>query len=68
MNKPLSLVLVVGGIILITYGVGASHSVSSSLSHMFNGTPTDRTIWLMFGGTAAVIVGLVGFLGGSKSA
>ena len=68
MNKPVSFVLLVLGISLITYGVGASDSVSSSLSRLFTGSPSDRTIWLLFGGASAVIIGLVGVMGGSKSA
>jgi hypothetical protein len=68
MNKPLSLVLLVGGIILIAYGLSASDSVSSSFSRMFTGSPTDKTVWLLIGGSAAVIVGLFGMLRGSKSA
>ena len=32
MNKPISLALVVGGIILIVYGVAASDSIGSGFS------------------------------------
>jgi hypothetical protein len=68
MNKIISLVLLVGGIALIVYGINASDSISSSFSRFFTGNPTDKTIWLLIGGTAATVVGLVGLLRGSKSA
>lgn len=68
MNKAVCLALLAGGIVLIVYGVNASNSVASSFSRMFTGNPTDRTGWLLVGGIAATVVGLVGFLaGGSKS-
>jgi len=68
MNKPLSFALLVGGIILIIYGLNASDSVGSSFSRMFTGSPTDKTIWLLVGGIAAAAVGLGGLMRGSKSA
>jgi hypothetical protein len=68
MNKIISLVLLVGGIALIVYGINASDSISSSFSRFFTGNPTDKTMWLLIGGTAATVVGLVGMLRGSKSA
>ena len=68
MNKAISLALLVGGIILIVYGVNASNSVASSFSRMFTGNPTDKTGWLLVGGIVASIVGLGGVLmGGSKA-
>ena len=68
MNKPISIVLLVGGIILMIYGISASDSVGSSFSRMFTGAPTDRTIWLLLGGVAATIIGAFGILrGGPRS-
>jgi hypothetical protein len=67
MNKLASIALLVGGIILITYGISASNSVGSGLSRMFTGSPTDKTIWLLIGGVAAAIIGLAGMLRGSKT-
>ena len=68
MNKPISLVLLIGGIILIIYGVSASNSFGSDVSRFFTGNPTDKTIWFMLGGIVAAGVGLVGMMGGNKSA
>jgi len=68
MNKLISLALLVGGIILIVYGVSASDSVGSSFSRFFTGSPTDKTIWLLIGGAAASIIGASGLIvGGSKT-
>jgi hypothetical protein len=66
MNKLVSLALLIGGIILITYGVSASDSISSSFSRFFTGNPTDKTMWLLIGGAVAAAAGLVGMLRGSK--
>ena len=67
MNKPISLALLVGGIILIIYGVSASNSTASGFSRLFSGNPTDRTMWLLIGGAIAAVVGAVGLLRGSKA-
>lgn len=67
MNKPISLALLIGGIILIIYGANASDSIGSSLSRLFTGAPTDRTVWFLAGGAVAAVAGLAGLLRGSKS-
>ena len=67
MNKPVSLALLVVGVILIIYGVSASESLGSDFSRFFTGSPTDRTIWLLIGGAAAAAVGFTGMMRGSKS-
>ena len=67
MNKLISLALLVGGIILIIYGISASDSIGSSFSRFFTGSPTDKTIWFLLGGIVATAVGLVGMLGGRDS-
>jgi hypothetical protein len=67
MNKALSLALLVAGVILIIYGINASNSASSSLSRIANGSPTDKTIWLLVGGAVLSVIGLAGVFGGSKT-
>lgn len=64
MNKVIMLALLAGGIVLVIYGVAASESFSSDVSRFFNGSPTDKTIWLLAGGIVAIIVGLAGLLRG----
>jgi hypothetical protein len=67
MNKIISLALLIGGIVLIIYGLNASDSISSSFSRLFTGSPTDRTMWLFIGGTVAAILGATGLLRGTKT-
>ena len=66
MNKPISLALLVGGIILIVYGISASDSIGSSFSRFFTGSPTDKTMWLLIGGAVAASIGAAGLARGSK--
>lgn len=67
MNRLVSTALLVGGVALIIYGINASNSIGSSFSRMFNGSPTDKSIWLLIGGATAAIIGLVGVLRGSRT-
>ena len=67
MNKSISLALLIGGIILIIYGVSANDSTASGVSRFFTGNPTDKTMWLLIGGAIASVVGGIGLLGGSKT-
>ena len=67
MNRIISLALLVGGIVLIVYGVNASDSISSDVSRFFTGNPTDKTIWFLIGGVVAAALGLGGLARGSKS-
>jgi hypothetical protein len=66
MNKPLSLALLAGGIVLIVFGVNASNSLGSDVSRFFTGSPTDKAMWLLVGGALAAVAGLVGLMRGSK--
>jgi len=59
MNKAIGLALLVVGIVLIIYGANASDSFSSNVSRTFTGAPTNKTLWLLVGGSAAAIVGAV---------
>ena len=59
MNKAIGLALLAIGIALIIYGIDASHSASSNLSRTFNGTPTNKTMWLLVGGIGSAIAGAV---------
>jgi hypothetical protein len=62
MNKIISIILLVAGVILIIFGFKASDSVGSSFSRFFTGTPTDKAVWLLIGGAVLAVVGLVGVL------
>lgn len=65
MNKPMSLALLVIGVILLFYGLKAGDSLGSDVSRAVTGTPTDETIWFLAGG---IIAGLVGLFGLTRSA
>lgn len=67
MNKLVSLALLVGGIVFIVLGVSATKSFSSDVSRFFTGSPTDKAVWMLVGGSIAAIAGLAGTLRGSKS-
>lgn len=60
MNKAVALALLAGGILFIILGVNAAQSFSSDISRFFTGSPTDKAIWMLVGGAAASIVGVVG--------
>lgn len=57
MNKALGIALLALGIILIIFGINASNSVGSDFSRFFTGSPTNKSIWLLLGGVASLIVG-----------
>lgn len=61
-NKNIALAILALGIVLVIYGVSALDSFSSDVSRFFTGSPTDKSIWLMIGGVAAIVVGLLGLL------
>ena len=66
MNKLVSAALLVGGIILIVLGISAADSFSSDVSRFFTGSPTDKAMWMLIGGSVATVVGLLGTLRGTK--
>ena len=66
MNKPMSAALLVGGIVLIVFGISAADSFSSDVSRFFTGSPTDKAMWMLIGGSVAAVVGLLGTLRGTK--
>ena len=67
MSKPLSLALVAIGVVLLVLGANASESFSSEVSEFFSGSPTDKAIWLLIGGLAALIIGGAGLLRGKRA-
>lgn len=66
MNKTVSLALLIGGVILMIYGIQATKSFGSDVSRFFTGAPTDKAIWMLIGGIAAALTGLIGTLRTSK--
>jgi hypothetical protein len=68
MNKIISLAFLIGGVVLIIVGFNATNSFSSDVSRFFTGSPTDKAVWMLIGGTLAAIIGLTGTLRSWKSA
>jgi hypothetical protein len=66
MNKAISLAVLAGGILLLIFGISAYDSSSSDISRFFTGSATDKSIWMLVGGAAATVLGLVGLMRGSK--
>jgi multisubunit Na+/H+ antiporter MnhB subunit len=66
MNNIVGLAIFAVGIVLLVFGFNASHSFGSDVSRFFTGNPTDRSIWFLVGGAAAVIVGLVVAIRGGR--
>lgn len=52
--------LLVGGLILLYFGYQEYQSLSSEVEELFTGSPDSKTLWMMIGGAAAVIAGIVG--------
>ena len=67
MQKPVGLALLAVGIVLLILGISASDSVGSEISEFFTGEPTDKAMWLMIGGVAAMALGAGALLFSGKS-
>ncbi len=66
-RRALGLALLVGGIILVYFGMNESQSFASDMSEMMTGSPTDRSIWMLVtGGAAAVVGGFLAFAPGKS--
>ncbi|MGA7779705.1 MAG: DUF3185 family protein [Paraburkholderia sp.] len=60
MTKAISIALLVGGVVLLYFGGQAFHSLSSDVSRVFTGSPTNKAIFLIAGGVVASLAGLIG--------
>ena len=58
MNRVVSLALLTGGVVLIIFGINSTNSFSSDVSRFFTGSPTDKAVWMLIGGSVAAILGL----------
>ena len=66
MNNVVGLAIFALGVVLLIFGFNESHSFSSDVSRFFTGNPTDRSIWMIVGGAAAVVAGLVLTIAGKR--
>jgi hypothetical protein len=67
MNKPLSIAILVIGVILLIFGLSAGDSIASSVKESVTGTPTDKSLWLIIGGVLGIILGGFGLVRGGKA-
>ena len=68
MNNLVSIALIIGGVVLIIFGINAMNSFSSDVSRFFTGSPTDKAVWMLLGGVVATAVGVGLTLRGRKRA
>ena len=68
MNRIISLALLIGGVVLMVYGINATNSFGSEVARFFTGSPTDKAIWMLIGGTVAAVIGLVSTMRSWKQA
>lgn len=61
-NKAIGIALLVVGVILLIFGLNASESIGSEVKEAFTGTPTDKSLWLIVGGSLLGVLGLVAVL------
>jgi len=66
MNRGIGLALLVGGVVLLIFGIQASNSFSSDVSRTFTGSPTDKSVWMIVTGAVLAVAGLfTSFRGGT---
>lgn len=58
-NFPLGTILVIGGALLLAFGIMAADSFASAFSKLFTGNPTDKAVFLIIGGAIALGAGLI---------
>ena len=68
MIRAIGFGLLAGGILLFILGINAYDSTSSDISRFFYGTASDRSIWLLAGGMALLVLGIMGVLKKPKNA
>jgi len=66
-QRTFGIVLLVVGVIVMTVGLNASHSVADQVSNTFTGRFTHDTAVYIFGGGAAALLGLLLVVGGGAS-
>ncbi len=66
MYKAFALALLVGGVGLAVFGIGAWQSMPSDIARFFSGSPAEKGMWMVVCGVALFAVGLVGLVRGLK--
>ena len=58
MNTAVGIALLAAGLLLLIFGFNESQSVTSDVSRVFTGSPTDRSMWMLIGGAVAAVLGI----------
>lgn len=56
-RRAVGIALLVGGVVLLYFGMNASDSLASEVSETFTGSPTDRSVWMLVLGAVAAVAG-----------
>jgi fructose-specific phosphotransferase system IIC component len=62
MNKSLTIVLIVGGILLAGFGIYTSVSNGGDFSSLFTNVRSNKPLWAVLAGLIAFIVGSAGWI------
>mgnify|MGYP000636760388 CR=1 FL=1 len=62
MKKIVSVILLVGGLLLLYFGYDEYNSLQSEVNQFFGGSGSQEAIWMMVFGAAASVGGLMGLL------
>ena len=57
MNRPVGIVILIAGIVLLVYGFNAADSMASGFSKFFSGAPTDKSLILLVAGAVLTAFG-----------
>lgn len=60
MNRPMSIALLVVGIVLLVFGLNAHGSFASETKEALTGSPTDKSLWLLGLGILGIVIGGLG--------
>jgi hypothetical protein len=57
-NRLLGIVIAAVGIVILLFGINASHAPLERVSEAVTGRYTDQTMWYVIGGIAAIVGGV----------
>ena len=63
MKKAIGAAFIAGGVALLIFGFQAKDSLESKVTELVKGSPTDKTMWMIGGGAALCVAGLVLVMG-----
>jgi hypothetical protein len=58
MKTVIGVALLAGGIVLLVLGFQAKDSFGNQVKETFEGSPTDKTTWMLAGGAASSVAGV----------